>query len=149
MRVFLHTTWYILHTFFGYQGYESWKNCKPSCRGHDMRRYLLVTMVCGTCVLEARQYGFYSIAIQKFLGNNILWTLLLNPSYLEEKNPYCICVARRPFFSGREKMCTGMHKFIRVYVVVIPIPFYNIETVFFTGLFSDRTLTNRTLGQTV
>jgi hypothetical protein len=27
------TTWYILHTFFGYQGYESRKNCKPSsCR---------------------------------------------------------------------------------------------------------------------
>ena len=29
--VFLRTTWYILHTFFGYQGYESRKNCKPSC----------------------------------------------------------------------------------------------------------------------
>ena len=29
--VFLLTTWYILHTFFGYQGYESWKKCKPSC----------------------------------------------------------------------------------------------------------------------
>jgi hypothetical protein len=34
--VFLRTTWYILHKFFGYQGYESGKNCKPSCTQHTL-----------------------------------------------------------------------------------------------------------------
>ena len=29
--VFLRTTWYILHTFFGYQGYDIWKNRKAHC----------------------------------------------------------------------------------------------------------------------